>query len=629
MHHVQPTLIAVTLAATLAPALAQAPTGLGQRAHTPRMASGVVEDRWVVAAAALPVANERAERREPEVVVPSQAVVLAQATTLAPSIELAQAQPAQAQPARPAAPARAPAPASAQASAAPTSGSGALRPCTSVTVDRPTQLTLGKSQVVQLPFPVSRVIVGGAPGSRGGRPASAAPATSGPALPPGIAPAPAAPQPGEANWGIAEADVTLLSPTELFFLGRRPGSMNVVLQGNDGRCIVKDLVVAIDAGTLQAQLGELMPEESGVRVRGASDSIVLTGSVSDAAKLDQVLLLAGAYGETKKVVNLLRVTAPQQVMLEVKIAEVSKTLLDRFGLDFSRVIRSGSKYSVFTGVLGGQPGAGGTIRPTPNRNGEFHVPDSFPLADLVNSSNGASRLFIDVEKQDGIIRVLAEPNIMAISGQAASFLSGGKIFIPVAQTPAIGGGSTITLEEKEFGVGLKFTPTVLDGRINLKIVSEVSELSQTGTPFATVGGVTAVLPSLSTRRVDTTVQLADGQSFAVAGLIKNNVTEALNKFPGLGEAPVVGALFRSTEFQNDQTELMFVVTPRLVTPLMGAVPVPTDNHVVPTRTDVILNGKGEGAEPAPVAPPPRPVSVMPLPPLPPPGAPAAPTGTRP
>ena len=140
-------------------------------------------------------------------------------------------------------------------------------------------------------------------------------------------------------------------------------------------------------------------------------------------------------------------------------------------------------------------------------------------------------------------------------------------------------------------MGLRFTPTVLGDRINLKVASEVSELSQTGSPFTTVGGVTSILPSMTTRRVDTTVQLGDGQSFVVAGLIKNNVTEAVNKFPGLGEAPIVGALFRSTEFQNDLTELMFVVTPRLVKPFVRP-PVPTDNHVVPSRADVILRGEG-------------------------------------
>ena len=190
--------------------------------------------------------------------------------------------------------------------------------------------------------------------------------------------------------------------------------------------------------------------------------------------------------------------------------------------------------------------------------------------------------------------MLAEPNILAISGQSASFLSGGKIFIPVAQSNTAG-GTTITLEEKEFGVGLKFMPTVLDGtRVNLKLVSEVSELSQTGSPFTTVGGVTSVLPSITTRRIDTTVQLNDGQSFAIAGLIKNNMTESIKRFPGVGEVPIVGALFRSTEFQQDQTELIFVVTPRLVKPLTTAVVLPTDNHIAPNRADVLFMGKAEG-----------------------------------
>jgi pilus assembly protein CpaC len=136
----------------------------------------------------------------------------------------------------------------------------------------------------------------------------------------------------------------------------------------------------------------------------------------------------------------------------------------------------------------------------------------------------------------------------------------------------------------------------------LKLVSEVSELQQAGTPFLPVGGAPATLPSMATRRVDTTVQLGDGQSFVVAGLIRNNMDEALTKFPGLGELPVMGALFRSTEFQTNQTELMFVVTPRLVKPLTSAVALPTDNHVVPSRADVLLMGSGEGKNPAPAQP---------------------------
>ncbi|HWI79591.1 MAG TPA: type II and III secretion system protein family protein [Ramlibacter sp.] len=454
----------------------------------------------------------------------------------------------------------------------------AIKPCSTVTVDPPMQLTLGKSQVIHLDQPAARIVVGGQAASRAGRPLGA-PQPVAPGGPPPGPPGPpgAAPGPQGDALGVADTEITLLSPTELFFLGRKTGSMNVVLQGADGRCVVKDLVVTIDPTTLQATLGTLMPDETGIKVASAENTIVLTGSVSNAVKLDQVMSLAGSYGDIKKVVNLLRVTAPQQVMIEVKIAEVSKTLLDRLGasVNATRTTDGGrNSFSLISNFLSGGAGLVQALR------------------------LGRTALNLDAEKKDGLVRVLAEPNIMAISGQSASFLSGGKIFIPVSQNSTSGGFPTITLEEKEFGVGLKFTPTVLDGRVNLKVISEVSELSQTGSPFTSIGGITAVLPSMTTRRVDTTVQLGDGQSFVVAGLIKNNVTEALNKFPGLGETPVIGALFRSTEFQNDQTELMFVVTPRLVQPITSNVTLPTDNHVIPSRADVMLNGMGESSRPA-------------------------------
>ena len=462
----------------------------------------------------------------------------------------------------------------AQAPAAPTKPAAAqtpaLKPCSSVVVDPPTTLTLGKSRVVRLNSPVARMIVGGQAASRAGKAVEAAPGAA--------AGAARAPAPQQASDGVADTEITLLSPTELFFLGKKTGSMNVVLQGADGRCVVKDIIVTVDPDTLQAKLGELMPEETAVKVRGADTALVLTGNVSDAVKLDQILSLASSYGDPKRMVNLLRVTAPQQVMLEVKIAEVSKTLLDKLGasMNLTKTASSGlNTYSLISNFLSN---GGGLVQALRIGKG------------VVN---------IDGERNDGLVRVLAEPNIMAISGQSASFLSGGKIFIPVSQaTNGTTAGTTITLEEKEFGVGLKFTPTVLDGRVNLKVLSEVSELSQTGSPFSTINGVTAILPSMTTRRVDTTVQLGDGQSFVVAGLIKNNVTEALNKFPGLGEVPIMGALFRSTEFQTDQTELMFVVTPRLVKPLTTAVTLPTDNHIVPDRSDVMLMGRSEGRRPA-------------------------------
>ena len=446
-----------------------------------------------------------------------------------------------------------------------------LKPCDSVTVDPPTYLTLGKSRVLRLPFPAARMLLGGQSSSRAGQPVELGAVGAGA----GAAAGAGAGQ-GNSN-GVADLEVTLLSPTELFFLGKKSGSMNVVLQGADGRCVIKDVIVTVDPDTLQAKLAELMPEETDIKVKGAENAIVLTGRVSDAIKLDEVINLASAYGDGKKVVNMLRIMTPQQVMLEVKIAEVSKTLLDKFGasVGLNRASSGGSNtYALLSNFLSNGGGLLQALR------------------------IGRAALTIDGQKNDGLVRVLAEPNIMAITGQSASFLSGGKIFIPVSQDNSTG-RPTVTLQEKEFGIGVKFTPTVLDGtRINLKMISEVSELSQTGSPFTTVGGVTSVLPSLTVRRADTTVQLNDGQSFVIAGLIKNNFTETIKRFPGLGEVPVLGTLFRSTEFQNDQTELLFVITPRLVKPLMQAVMLPTDNHVVPTRAEIIFNGNLESSTPA-------------------------------
>ncbi|WP_088954405.1 type II and III secretion system protein family protein [Variovorax sp. HW608] len=452
--------------------------------------------------------------------------------------------------------------------------------CSRVEVDTPATVTLGKSTVIPLKSRVTRILVSGQPPS----PRPVAMPANGYAPTPGM-PMGAPPMQANAQDGVAEMEVMLLSPTDLFFRGKRAGSMNVIMQNAEGVCFIKDIVVTVDPGALQAKLAELMPGENRIKVRGAENSLVLSGEVSDPGKLDEVMTLAASYGDAKKVVNMLRTAAPQQVMLEVKIAEVSKTLLDKLGasLALTKSYSGGmNTYTLLSNFLSGGAGLIEALRV------------------------GRAQLQLDGQKDDGIVRVLAEPNVMAISGQQASFLSGGKIFIPVSQSATGTLAPTITLEEKEFGIGVKFTPTVLNGgRINLKMVSEVSDLSQTGSPFTTVNNVTAVLPSLTVRRADTTVQLNDGQSFVIAGLIKNNMTETIKRFPGLGEIPVMGALARSTEFQTDQSELLFVITPRLVKPLPEAPRLPTDNHVVPTRAEVYLNGAVESATPPADAPPPQ------------------------
>jgi len=377
---------------------------------------------------------------------------------------------------------------------------------------------------------------------------------------------------------VVQVDVT--SPREVLLHAKTVGSTVVIILDKSGQTAVMDVRVvgvtaAMDAAALQAKLQQIMPNEKGIKVSTAADSLVLSGTVADAVKVDKAMALAEAYGgkdKDKKVINMLQVAAPQQVMLEVKMAEVSKNLLDKLGASFGASRTNGGvAYAIAAGFL------------------SLTGADPLSPGGLLTITHGNTAIKIDAENKDGIVKILAEPNIIAISGQEGSFLAGGKIFIPVPQT-STGGASTITLEERDFGVGLKFTPTVLEGGlINLKVAPEVSELNQGGT---TVSG--SVFPSFTVRRVSTTVQLHDGQSFAIAGLIKNNVTESIRRFPILGDIPILGALFRSSSFQNDKTELLFVVTPRLVKPLPPDYALPTDNFNEPSKAEFFLNGKLEG-----------------------------------
>ena len=341
---------------------------------------------------------------------------------------------------------------------------------------------------------------------------------------------------------------------------------------------VIDIVVAIDTTSVALKLKELMPNETEIQVRSAGDSLVLTGQVADAAKVHRAMTIAEQHSG-KKVINLMSVGEVPQVMLEVKVAEVSKKLTEKLGAQFSSNGARGTfNYALIGNFLTG--GALSTI------NG---------VGAGATLSRGGEQLKLEAEIKNGLIKVLAEPNIIAVSGQEGAFLAGGKIFIPVPRVD--GSGTVVTLVEKEYGVGLTFLPTVLEGgKINLRVTPEVSELSLEGSTIKS-GTSVSVLPTISTRRASTTVQLMDGQSFAIGGLIKNNVTETISGLPFLGELPVLGALFRSSEFINDRSELMFIVTPRLVTPLEKIGALPTDRFVPPSRTEFLLNGQLEGGVP--------------------------------
>lgn len=374
------------------------------------------------------------------------------------------------------------------------------------------------------------------------------------------------------------ADITLIRSKELYVIGKKSGATNVFLWTAAGKMTVIDIVVAIDTTSVALKLQELMPNETEIQVRSAGDSLVLTGQVTDAAKVHRAMTIAEQHSG-KKVINLMSVGEVPQVMLEVKVAEVSKKLTEKLGAQFSSTGARGTfNYALIGNFLTG--GALSTI------NG---------VGAGAALSRGGEQLKLEAEIKNGLIKVLAEPNIIAVSGQEGAFLAGGKIFIPVPRVD--GSGTVVTLVEKEYGVGLTFLPTVLEGgKINLRVTPEVSELSLEGSTIRS-GTSVSVLPTISTRRASTTVQLMDGQSFAIGGLIKNNVTETISGLPFLGELPVLGALFRSSEFINDRSELMFIVTPRLVTPLEKIGALPTDRFVPPSRTEFLLNGQLEGSAP--------------------------------
>lgn len=508
-----------------------------------------------------------------------------------------------------------------------------MAPCGRVEIAPVVQVSVGKSTVLRPASPITRVLLGDPTGSRGARPVEAK----------GKGDDDAGGGGGEDKLrpGVAEVDVLLLSPTEVYLLGKSIGSTNVVLLDREGRCTAFDVVVNMDTAALQTVIGQLLPEESGVRVASAYDSVVLMGVVSDSGAVARVMDLANAYvrgsgggagasvmGANPRIVNMLSTGAPQQVMLEVKVAEVSKALLDRFGINFSRayVAADGSMLRFLSGIFGGAAGAIGQISDTGAKGvplssvdavvgGTVPIPGTSGGNVTVDASGvhttefgtvpgrGVTNATINAQKTDGLVKILAEPTVMAISGQKGSFNAGGKIFIPVAQDSGTG-GRTITLEEKEFGVSVAFLPTVLDGgRINLDVAAEVSELNREGVGISAPGvNGLAILPSFTSRRASTTVQLVDGQSFAIGGLIRNNNSANIRAFPILGELPIIGALFRSTEFQTDKSELVFVITPRLVKPLPPDYALPTDNYVPPTRSDVHLHGRLEGRSPQAGAP---------------------------
>lgn len=380
------------------------------------------------------------------------------------------------------------------------------------------------------------------------------------------------------------ADVLPLTDESLYLLGKATGTTSLTLYDRGNNLIaVVDVVVGPDVTSLKRQLSELMSaDEVGARI--SNDSIVLEGIVSSAPAADRAVQLAETYAPGK-VVNLLAIGSAQQVMLEVRFSEVSRSALKDLGVGLL-IGSDGGRLGV---GIGSGAGVVGTSPPTIGG-----VADSFGIVRRAFGALGANfDLILNSLETKGALTTLAEPTLVALSGETASFLAGGEFPVPVAQSAGGGGedgvGSAISVEWKPFGVSLAFTPTVLaDGVINLVVAPEVSSID----PTASIEINNLTIPGLQTRRARTVVELRDGESFMMAGLLRRDFQTTVRQFPILGSLPIIGTLFRSSGFTRDETELVIIVTPRLVRPVpAGVLKEPTDRVAMPNEADLFLNGR--------------------------------------
>lgn len=429
--------------------------------------------------------------------------------------------------------------------------------------------------------------------------------------------------------GNAEvADILIMRARQLYVVGKKLGSTNVTLWDNNSRIIRSvGIEVTHDLEGLKSKLHQVMPGEE-IEVRSSQGSIVLSGEVSSASRVEAAMQLARSYrGADEKdgggVLNMMQVGGAQQVMLEVQVAEVSRNFLKRIGAKFQSI-------NADTYLTMGATSGGTTLSPMQNNplysnpavfpphaitgggqvipNGVATIPQtteivpnpmSIATTGLFASYLDGSTLFdliIDAAQENGLAKVLAEPTLTTLTGQEATFHAGGEFPIPVA-----GGanqGTQITF--KDFGISLGFLPTVLDsGTISLKLNIKVSELSNQNAVAVSVPdtGTAFFVNSLTTRSASSTVELGNGQTIGVAGLINENLRERVNKFPGLGDIPILGQLFRSQEYVKGKTELVILVTPHFAKPVdREEFTLPTDRFVEPSNLEFYLLGYTEGRD---------------------------------
>jgi pilus assembly protein CpaC len=378
------------------------------------------------------------------------------------------------------------------------------------------------------------------------------------------------------------ADVQVRSATQLYVFGKGRGETTVYATGKNGRVVY---AANVRVGNNISSVGEMltlaMPEAS-IQATPMNNLVLLTGTVASPTDVEEAQRLVQAYvGEGTQVISRLRSAVPLQVNLKVKIAEINRSLAK--DIDVNLLGQSGD-FSVSQGEGIFVPKFGEVPEEGKDATGQILRSVLGTTLGLRKSILGLDLITrINLAEADGLVTTLAEPNLTALSGETASFLAGGEFPIPISQSLG-----AVTIEYKQYGVGLAFTPIVLaDGRISMRVRPEVSELSNEGS--IKLNGFD--VPAITTRRAETTVELGSGQSFMLAGLLRNAQTNNIDKAPFLGDLPILGALFRSTRFRRSETELVIIVTPYLVRPVSGQLALPTDGYRAPTDVQRVLEGQ--------------------------------------
>ena len=412
-------------------------------------------------------------------------------------------------------------------------------------------------------------------------------------------------------------DAVVRTPRRIFLLATKVGQTNAFFFDAEGRQILSlDIRVERDVNDLGSLMRMSLPNAA-INVQAMNDNVILTGSVNSALESTRAADLAARFaGDPKKVVNMLSVAGGGQVMLKVRIAEMNRSIAKQFGVDLTAAAKIGGVPMVAStsnpyGLLGralsdlsgtqigdvctgaffptGSTSTSTTVQTANGVTGLPVITQSANAATSCASPNNAQGIMKALERV-GLVHMLAEPNITAVSGETAKFLAGGEFPVPAGRDQQ----GNVSIQFKQFGVGLSFTPVVLGpGRISVQMSSEVSELTNTGSfTLGGAGGTGLTIPALSVRRTETTVELPSGGSFAVAGLMQHNTKQVINGFPGVKDLPVLGALFRSRDFQNDESELVVLISAYLVEPnAVSAFSAPTDGFVAPTDPETLLLGR--------------------------------------